>query len=82
MALTPVWGRGVGLVMGCEEGCGKWEWGEIGIWGRTFKDADGSGEVVDTTGSAEGSNDHGWGGDEIVGEGIVQVTLLPSNYMS
>lgn len=42
---------------------------------RTFEDSDGSGEVVDTAGSLQGSSDDGGGGDEIVGEGVVQVAL-------
>ena len=42
---------------------------------HTFEDTDSGGEVVDTTSSTEGGNNHGWRGDEIVSEGIVQVTL-------
>lgn len=45
---------------------------------RTFKDADGSGKVVDSAGGLEGSGDDGGGGDEIVGEGVVQVALRRS----
>ena len=42
---------------------------------RTLEDADGSGEVVDSPGSAESGGEDGGGGDEIVGEGVVQVAL-------
>lgn len=44
--------------------------------GRTLEDSDGSGEVVDSTGGLEGGNDDRGSGNEIVGEGVVQVTLL------
>lgn len=43
---------------------------------RTLEDSDGSGEVVDSAGGLEGGNDDRRGGNEIVGEGVVQVTLL------
>lgn len=42
---------------------------------RTLENADSGSEVVDTAGSLEGSGDDGNGGDEIVGEGVVQVAL-------
>lgn len=43
---------------------------------RTLEDSDGSGEVVDSTGGLEGGNNDRRSGNEIVGEGVVQVTLL------
>jgi hypothetical protein len=43
--------------------------------GRTLEDADGGGEVVDSPGGPEGGGQDGRGGDEIVGEGVVQVAL-------
>lgn len=43
---------------------------------RTLEDSDGSGEVVDSASGLEGGNDDRRGGNEIVGEGVVQVTLL------
>lgn len=42
---------------------------------RTLKDADGGGKVVDPSGGLEGSGDDRGGGDEIIGEGVVQVAL-------
>lgn len=41
----------------------------------TLEDTDGSREVVDTAGSLQGSDDDGRRGDEIVGEGVVEVAL-------
>lgn len=41
----------------------------------TLEDSDGGGEVVDATGSAEGSGDDGGRGDEIVGKAVVEVSL-------
>jgi hypothetical protein len=41
----------------------------------TLEDTDGGGEVVDAAGSLEGSDDNGRRGNEIVGEGVVQVAL-------
>lgn len=66
LALMPV--RGV-LVIGL-----NWEFG-IGWLAHTLEDADGSGEVVDTAGSLQGSAEDLNGGDEIVGEAVVQVAL-------
>ena len=43
--------------------------------GRTLEDSDGGGEVVDSTGGLEGGDNDGRSGDEIVGEGVVQVAL-------
>lgn len=43
---------------------------------RTLEDSDGSGEVVDSASGLEGGNDDRRSGNEIVGEGVVQVTLL------
>lgn len=42
---------------------------------RTFENADGSSKVVDSPGSLEGSGDDRGRGDEIVGEGVVEVAL-------
>ena len=42
---------------------------------RTLEDTDSRGEVVDTPGSAESGGDDGGGGNEIVGEAVVQVAL-------
>lgn len=36
---------------------------------------DGGSEVVDFFGGFESSGNDGWGGDEIVGEGVVEVVL-------
>lgn len=44
--------------------------------GRTLEDPHGSGEVVDPPGGVERSGADGRRGDEIVGEGVVQVALL------
>lgn len=41
----------------------------------TLEDADGGRVVVDTSGCAEGSLDDGWGGNEIVGEAVVESSL-------
>lgn len=46
---------------------------------RTFENPDSRGEVVDTPGGAERSSKHGWRGDEIVGEAVVQVALAHVN---
>ena len=46
-------------------------WGK----GRTLENADGGGKVVDPPGGLEGSGDDGGRGDEIVGEGVVEVAL-------
>jgi hypothetical protein len=45
---------------------------------HTLEDSDSRGEVVDTPGSAESGGDDGGGGNEIVGEAVVQVTLCSS----
>jgi hypothetical protein len=42
---------------------------------RTLENSDGRGEVIDTPGSAESGSDDRGGGDEIVGEAVVQVSL-------
>lgn len=42
---------------------------------RTLKDADGGREVVDPPSGAESGGEDGGGGDEIVGESVVQVAL-------
>ena len=42
----------------------------------TFKDPDGSGEVIDSSGCPKSCRDDGRRRDEIVGENVVQVTLL------
>jgi hypothetical protein len=47
------------------------------IWdkSRTFKNPDGSGEVVDTAGSPQGGGEDLDGGNEIISEAVVEVTL-------
>lgn len=42
---------------------------------RTLEDANGSGEVVDAAGSLQGSSEDLNGGDKVVGEAVVEVTL-------
>lgn len=42
---------------------------------NTFKDADGGGEVVDPSCGLQRCDDDGGGGDEVVGEGVVEVAL-------
>ena len=42
---------------------------------HTLENSDSRGEVVDTPGGAESSSDDGRGGDKIVGEAVVQVSL-------
>lgn len=42
---------------------------------RTLEYPDGGREVVDAPGGSEGSDDDAGGGHEIVGEGVVKVTL-------
>lgn len=42
---------------------------------RTLENSDSRGEVIDTPGSAESSSDDCRGGNEIVGEAVVQVSL-------
>lgn len=44
---------------------------------HTFEDTDSSAEVIHSSGSLEGSGDDRGGGDEIVGEGVVEVALIP-----
>jgi hypothetical protein len=46
----------------------------IGL-GRTLENANGGREVVDPPGGPESSGEDGGGGNEIVGEGVVQVAL-------
>jgi hypothetical protein len=43
--------------------------------GRTLKDSDSRGEVVDTPSGANSSGDDRWRGDKIVSEAVVQVSL-------
>jgi hypothetical protein len=45
------------------------------VVGRTLKDSDSRGEVVDAPRSADSGGDHRRRGDEIVGEAVVQVSL-------
>lgn len=50
---------------------------------HTFEDTDSSAKVVDPSGGLEGSGDDRGGGDEIVGEGVVEVALIsdqPKSY--
>lgn len=42
---------------------------------HTLEDTDGRRKVVDTPGCADSSGDDGGGGDEIIGEAVVQVSL-------
>ena len=42
---------------------------------RTFENADSSSKVVDSPGGLEGGGDDGGRGDEVVGEGVVEVAL-------
>lgn len=44
------------------------------VW-HTLKDADGGGVVVDTSCGAESGREDRGGGDQVVGEGVVQVAL-------
>jgi hypothetical protein len=46
-----------------------------GGFAHTLEDTDGSGVVVDTAGSLQGGAQDLNGGDEIVGEAVVQVAL-------
>jgi hypothetical protein len=48
---------------------------DIGDKSRTFKNPDGSGEVVDTAGSPQGGGEDLDGGNEIISEAVVEVTL-------
>ena len=41
----------------------------------TLEDPHGSWVVIDTSGGLQGGDEDGWRWDEIVGEGIVEVTL-------
>jgi hypothetical protein len=51
-------------------------WQHLLYWfAHTLEDTDGSGEVVDTAGSLQGRAEDLNGGDEIVGEAVVQVAL-------
>lgn len=47
--------------------------------GRTLEDTNGGGEVVDPSSGFESSDDDGGRGDEIVGEGVVQIALRRDN---
>ena len=51
-------------------GCG-WMGRENKLGACTFEDPYGGREVVDSSGCLDGCGDDGWGGDEIVGEGVV-----------
>lgn len=42
---------------------------------RTLEDANGGGEVVDAAGSLQGRSEDLNGGDKVVGEAVVEVTL-------
>ena len=42
---------------------------------RTLENSDSRGKVVDTPGCSESGSDDGGGGDKIVGEAVVQVSL-------
>jgi hypothetical protein len=59
--------------------CNDRELGRREGWGfrpcLTLEDSDGSWEVVNTSSSLEGSNDDGWGWDQIVRESVVEVAL-------
>lgn len=46
-----------------------------GIWFFTFEDPHGGWEVVYPSGGFEGCDDDDGGGDEIIGESIVEVAL-------
>lgn len=66
----------------CCQSNGLWDPGGVGprifpAWGlsRTLEDPDGGGVVVDSPGSPESGGENGGGGNEIVGEGVVQVAL-------
>jgi hypothetical protein len=48
---------------------------QTALIGRTLKNSDSRGEVVDTSGSADSSSDDRGRGNEIVGEAVVQVSL-------
>jgi hypothetical protein len=55
-------------------------WGERGYFpasglDSTLEDPDGGGEVVDSPRGTQGGRDDGGRGDEVVGEGVVQVAL-------
>lgn len=49
-------------------------WG-VQEWGHTLEDANSGGEVVDAAGSLQGSSEDLNGGDKVVGEAVVEVTL-------
>lgn len=44
-------------------------------WKRTLEDADGGGEVVDAAGGLQSCGEDLDGGDEIVGEAVVEIPL-------
>lgn len=48
----------------------------LNVMRRTFKDANSGREVVDAARSLQGSSENLNGGHEVVGEAVVQVTLL------
>lgn len=47
----------------------------MGTYRRTFKDANSSRVVVDATGRLQGSSENLDGGNKVIGEAVVQVTL-------
>lgn len=49
---------------------------------HTLEDAHGGGVVVDAAGGAQRGGDDGRGGDQVVGEGVVQVALVLVGNMS
>ena len=58
----------------CADSCGGSDNARTGP--LTLEDADSGGEVVDAAGSLESGSENGGGGDEIVGESVVQVALI------
>lgn len=49
----------------------------VGAWVfHTFKDPDSGWVVVDPSGGSQGCSDDGWGWNEVVGECVVEVSLL------
>ena len=51
---------------------------QMALIGRTLKNSDSRGEVVDTPGSADSGGEDGGRGDEIVCEAVVQISLRKS----
>ena len=52
------------------------------LWKRTLEDANSGGEVVDTAGGLESGSEDLNGGNEIVGEAVVQVALFAKRSIS